>query len=394
MLKWSSVTLAFLLIASLSYAVSVDLKASMDYLEVNGKYPGALILAQVMNGMTPNELLIEKALKGEGVTYKLEAALALKIMGYKVPRDLLEVESNTICSKAEKAFVYAMVGMPSWESFVEDVKSASLLDVIDSGLACACKAGFFSKLIGVEPPWIYSLLDLMNEVKSLEALIWCSALNELYGNHELTKELAKRLSPQGFLKNEIGLPDDKATAEFLIAFSLLKKFGYFNVTFSTTKESLPNSIKVVTVKLTQTVTVTETVTTVVTNTEYATVSGCVKATDLVKKVTYETTYRTAVISAENYVPMEFLVPSSNVAVISCKGSCPTIYVGEGFTVYSEVAGTNTVYKAYGGSWTKGPCGGQFVWTIAKGPLQVLAIGPCTATLTVTQLNPVTLLCQR
>ncbi|HIH90448.1 hypothetical protein [Ignicoccus hospitalis] len=61
-----------------------------------------------LSDQQPNDL-IDKVL---GVTYKLEAALALKALGYRVPKDLLEVPSISLRTKAEKAFVYGLVGSP------------------------------------------------------------------------------------------------------------------------------------------------------------------------------------------------------------------------------------------------------------------------------------------
>jgi len=376
-----------------------QLKPYVDYLVATGQYPGVALLAQAVIGERPNVVLVERAY--ENPKEPLAAAVALKLLGYRVPPRLLSVEASSPCALAEKAFAYKVVGIPGWEALAKRVLNESPFSAISKGLACACKAALFLALTGNDPPWGGLLLSLRPEdVKSVEALIWCSAYQKLHGRDGLFAELSRYLSPRGFVKNELGSADPYLTAQFVYAFSVLKFAAprvipvagtAYSVTTITVTTTLTETQKITeyatkTVTATSTVTVTKEVTSLVT-TERA--FGCLPADSVVTRTALVTEVTTVTLDPRGaYAALT--LPAEGAVELWCRG-CGTLVVGEGYSLYPAVRGGQTLYYPDGGTWTTAQCGGNVLWTAAGG-LTINVIGDCTNTLTITLTKARTLVC--
>ncbi len=390
-------------------AFSLNLKPTIDYMVTRGTYPGITVLAQALVEGSANQALLNNL---DNAKDPLAAALALKILGFKVPAKYLEVQALTPCQKAEKAFVYKVLGLPGWKAMIDSLLRNDLFTIANSGYACACKTAYFLALAGYNPSWgIYYLQLNPQSVRTVEALIWCSAYQKLFGINKLFEALLSHISPTGAVTNSIGMPDDYLTAQFLLAFSLLKFKAHSTTTTTTTTTPSGVAITTITITMTQertqykTSTVTKTVyatktvtkTMYVTSTKlvYGTLKACVPLTNLMMTTTQVVStqfytlnpsiggYAVAVIPAEKGVGVS----------VTCNGSCGKFYIGENYTVAPGYVGATTTYTPYGGNWATAPCGSGYYWE-ANGPVTIYAVGTCPQTITAYLTSTITVACAK
>ncbi|UXD22741.1 hypothetical protein IPA_07830 [Ignicoccus pacificus DSM 13166] len=381
--------LPFLLLTLAVFAL--NLKPTADCLTVAKVHPEAVLLYQALSGSQPNTALLAIL---DSAPDKLIATLSLKLLGYKVNPNMLDVVTFNPCGKAEKAFVYFALGLPGWKELAKEVSSLSVFRIENYGLACACKAAFFLKLIGYKPSWVGLLLNLKpSDVTTVEGLIWCSALQKEYGIDTLYETLLKYLSPDGCIKNEIGLKDYDLTAQFLIAYSLLQYWNAPKITATpTTAQGV--TLKTITITATTLKTLTKTVYETIKKTVVVTVSGCIPLSLAETRVLWESTETVRTVDLRNvpYAVYQIDASKGDRIVVDCNGGCGSVIVGENVTLYPQVVGGSTTYAPQGGSWNSAPCGSQLVWN-AKGPVTVYALGNCPITLTIVHSVPEVYVCK-
>ena len=402
--------LALLALAVALYPLSIV--PSVNLMETVGKYPEATVLAQALCGLSVNTNLADKIITD--YSDPLIAALTLKVLGYKIPSGLLNVNPTSLCDKAEEAYVYKVLGIEGWDAVLSEVLNAKPSEVLNSGLACACKAAFFSLLSGKAPPWLNALLLELKDSKDLglEALIWCSALEKLlYGKSPLEKELALHMAPNGAITPFPGsdIEDYYDTAQFLIAYSLLQ-CGNLKVTKTTTGPT-PAGITFITITQTFTKFVTSFITTLTTVTEtmfktlyttstvletmtktvtanvlntitknvYVTKTvSCLTLNQPITVVEYKAITKTITLNLKSYAIRELDYGPGTYSV-ACNGG-GTFYLGQSISAYPVYVGGLTKWMPQG-YFKLAPCDGSGLVTSGK-VVTVMVSGYRPVTLTV------------
>ncbi len=402
-----------MLTALIFVSLALSVVPSVNLMETVGKYPEATVLAQALCGLSINTNLVDKVLTDYGDP--LVAALALKVLGYNVPSELLNVNPTSICDKAEKAYVYKVLGLEGWDAILDEVVKAKPSEVLSSGLACACKAAFFTLLSGKYPPWLNALMLELKDSKELglEALIWCSALEKLlYGKSTLEKELALHITPNGAVTPfpGSGIADYYDTAQFIVAYALLQcshakvspktnttegstRIAFITITQTLTKyiTSFITTLTTVTKTLFKTLyttstlvqTVTKTMTAEVFNTitknVYVTKTvSCLTLNRPVSIVEQEVITKTITLNMRSYAIRELDYGSGTYRII-CNGG-GTFYLGQSISAYPVYVGGLTKWMPQG-YFKMAPCDGSELVTSGK-VVTVMVSGYQPVTLTV------------